>query len=363
MSEGPDSSESFFFKEQEEDAYVKALKTAMDAIAGRGLRRPKKIVTEESEQGHVYTRDECGRPCWDPSQPQRVLLLHDLRRHNQRLHAGLLGTTLVGATDGYRCIGVDFDNGAQVVCSSAALQAVRPEDADELAMKMVEANRGTRFDADPSVADVEYRKWLEDEYGDAVDFMDIEWSGEGPDEVYAYTFESLRLLAAAQNQDVYPIKIGYSGTGMAPSITRIASQIRGNTSLPERAVILAIHRTNDGRSLEMNIHRQLRAMNARKKDAMGREWFMASLEMFRKLSSSAPESPRAPRPLSGEVAREANYYNEFRNAMSSDWATEWPGVDMTVRVLVVHKLGAFTWVNIPFRDLFETPAIPRPDAE
>jgi hypothetical protein len=356
MSKIPDPAEGLWDKEREEDAYSEALRTAKEAIAGRSLRRPRRVVAEEAEQGHIYTRDECGRPCWDPSQTQRVLLLHDLRRHNPRLHAGLLGTTLVDVTDGYRFIGVEFDNGASVVCRSDALQPVRPEDAEELATKLIQANRGTRFDADPSVAEQEYMKWLEDEYGDAVDFLGAEWSGEGSDEVYAYTFESLRLLAEARDEDVFPIKIGFSATGMAPAIERIALQVRGNTSLPERALLLAVHRTNDGRSLEMHIHRQLRTMNARKKDSMGREWFRTSVEVFRELSNNAPKSTKNPRPLSGECAKEANYYNEFSQALGFE-------KEMTVRVFVVHKAGASDWVQIPFHDLFETPTIQRPSDE
>ena len=335
----------------EQGRYEQALAIAKASIAGRTLRRPKATQKERDEFGNIYTRDLSGRPCWDTVQPQRVLLLHDLRMHDARLHAGLLGMTLPEATDGYRFVGVEFDNGARAVCSAVAVQEVAVEYASKRAADLIAANRGTRFDADPTVADIEHQRWLIDTFSKTLDFLETEWTGTGLEEVYAYSYESLRELARIRHEDCFPIKIGWSGNGITPSLTRISQQVFG-PGIPERPLVLAVHRTRNGRALEKFLHQHLKAHGAHKKDAIGSEWFMTSVDAFRQIVGNAPEQPNPIRPLKGEVANDADYYNEFRIAETNSVHSE-----MSVRILHVKKIGEFEWLSVPFDDLFEVPRL------
>jgi len=53
-------------------------------------------------------------------------------------------------------------------------------------------------------------EWEVETFGRTLDLSQLARGGEGPHEVYAYTFPSLVALAESRGVDHYPVKIGYT---------------------------------------------------------------------------------------------------------------------------------------------------------
>jgi hypothetical protein len=222
----------------------------------------------------VFAADKNGRSCWDSETPERVILTEDLRRYAPGLHPGQLGWTVPGTTDGYKWVDVKFDNGPQLAILTYGLERVTPEAAADLAAAILGENRNTRFDADPIVAERCLEDWIRAEYAPYVDTDSVVKAGSGCQELYAFTYPSLRRLASIDGAEVYPVKIGYTAEREIGAIQRVRSLILVPAGFPERPQLLLIYRTDDGRALELAVHRQL----PRIKTAVGKEWFLTTGE-------------------------------------------------------------------------------------
>ena len=256
---------------------------------------------EVDDEGFVHAYDKNDRACWSGVQPERVVLIQDLRKYASDLYIGQLGWTVPGTTDSYKWIDVAFDNGVQLPILVYGIERVIPERAAAIAADLLKKNRNTRFDADPIVAERCFREWVKKEHAEWVDTNETVESGNGPEEVYAFSFPSLQKLARLKGATDYPVKIGYSGNQDAGAVQRIRGQMIEVAAFPERPVLLLVCRTWDGRALELLIHAELRRRDRRLATAPGTEWFMSNerevAELCRELGPnvSKPNS----KPLSG----------------------------------------------------------------
>jgi len=108
--------------------------------------------------------------------------------------------------------------------------------------------------------------------------------GDGPDIVYAYTYEAFRELALISGSETFPIKVGYTKSGSRranfdDAWARILSQI----IFPEPISMIGLLACNDGRSKEIDLHRRLK--NAHIK-TVGREWFQSNSNEIRHLMTN-----------------------------------------------------------------------------
>jgi hypothetical protein len=259
------------------------------------------VNREVDEDGRVYCYDKNERLCWDMNQPERVVLVEDLRCYAAGLHVGQLGWTVPETCDGYKWVDVQFDNGVRLPILTFGLERVLPEKAQSISEEMIAANRGTMHDADPVVAEEQRVQHVRSCYSPFVDAEETFRIGAGPEELYAFTFPSLRELAQLKGNDFFPVKVGYTRAGSG-CVARIASMMNlspdacvelplGMQALatvgegmgesawveragyPEKAELLLVCATDDGRSLEVAVHRELRGMDRHVKSAVGKEWF------------------------------------------------------------------------------------------
>ena len=100
----------------------------------------------------------------------------------------------------------------------------------------------------------------------------------GDQELYAFTFPSLKEVAALKRDPYYPVKIGFSKNPSDGAYGRIRSQIFEKAAYPERPEVLLVWRTWDGRDLETQIHRSLRCLERSIPASLGKEWFLTSTE-------------------------------------------------------------------------------------
>lgn len=253
------------------------------------------------DEGFVHAYDKNDRACWGGDQPERVVLMHDLRKYASGLHIGQLGWTVPETTDSYKWIEVVFDNGVQLPILVYGIERVVPEQAAAIAMDLIEKNRNTRFDADPVVAERCYREWIKEEHSGWVDADQTVELGNGDEEVYAFTFSSLQELARLKGATHYPVKIGYTADKDVGAIQRIRSLMTEVAAFPERPALLLVCRTWDGRALEASIHAELRRRERRLVAAPGIEWFMTNerevAELCQQLASDVPKP--SGKPLSG----------------------------------------------------------------
>ena len=138
--------------------------------------------------------------------------------------------------------------------------------------------RNTRFDANSVVAERCRRDWILKTYGSIISFNETVYRGAGDQEVYAFTFPSLRELSQLRGDTYYPVKIGYTKDLHEGAYGRIQSQILEKAAYPEKPEVLLVWRTWDGRDLETQAHRKLRACNRKVVASLGREWFLSSRE-------------------------------------------------------------------------------------
>ncbi len=279
------------------------------------------VKREVDKAGCVYCYDQNGRLCWDMTQRERVVLVEDLGRYAPGLHVGQLGWTVPDTCDGYKWVDVEFDNGVRLSVLTYGLERVLPERAQSISDEMIANNRNTIHDADPAVAEKQRADYVLCTYGAYVDSERALRLGGGPEELYAFTFPSLRELAALKGEESYPVKIGYTRSS-AGAVARIAQMMnwpheayqqnfpeglqasRGpgatvmlgmksivtvgegmgegswveRAGFPERAELLLICGTPSGRELEVAVHRQLRQMGRQVETAVGKEWFRTNAQ-------------------------------------------------------------------------------------
>ena len=132
--------------------------------------------------------------------------------------------TVPARTDSYKWIDVVFDNGVQLPILVYGIERVIPERAAVIAADMLKMIRNTWFDADPVVAECCYREWIKKEYESWVATDEMVELGYGDEELYAFTFPSLRELASLKGAAHYPVKIGYTVNQDAGAINRIEAR-------------------------------------------------------------------------------------------------------------------------------------------
>lgn len=245
------------------------------------------IVTRTMDaQGYVHAYDKNDRLCWDNESPERVVLMEDLRKYGDGLHKGQLGWTVPGSTDGYKWVEVQFDSGPCIPVLTYGLERVSPDKAETISHAILASCRGSRFDADVAIAEAQREKWIREEFGTHVDSDDLVKMGDGPEEVYAYTFPSLVELAHFKRQNFYPMKIGCTADKDVGTFNRVRSQIFEDAAYPEKVKLLCILRCADGRAVEAAVHRHLNDADRRLQSAVGREWFLSNTEEIRQLFAS-----------------------------------------------------------------------------
>ena len=258
----------------------------------------KRVV---DDQGFVHAYDKNDRPCWGGDQPERVVLMDDLRKYASGLHIGQLGWTVPETTDSYKWIDVVFDNGVQLPILVYGIERVVPERAAAIAMDLIEKNRDTRFDADPAVAEKCYQAWIKKEHDRWVGTEQMVELGTGHEELYAFTFPSLQELARLKTNVHYPVKIGYTGDQDAGAIQRIRGQMMEAAAFPERPTLLLVCRTWNGRAMEQLAHAELRRRDGRMTTAPGIEWFLTNerelLDLCLQIGPGVPQP--SPKPLAG----------------------------------------------------------------
>jgi len=293
------------------------------AIRAMVTRRSKwdGVIVERhvDETGRVRCYDQNGRLCWDMTSRERVVLVEDLRRYAPGLHVGQLGWTVPDTCDGYKWVEVEFDNGVRLPVLTYGLERVLPERAQSISDEVIAKNRGTMHDADPVVTEQQRTQHVYSTYSAYVAAGNVLRLGSGPEELYAFTFPSLRELAALKGEEFYPIKVGYTRDS-AGAIARVAQMMnwpRDDSSLPEafqatrgpsafitlgmksiatvgegmgespwveragfpeRAELLLICGTLSGRELEVAVHRRLREMGRQIETAVGKEWFRTNAQ-------------------------------------------------------------------------------------
>ena len=264
------------------------------------------IVVSEltTDEGYIHTFDKNERSCWDNKAAVRVVLVKDLRKYGKGLHIGRLGWTVPGTTDGYKVIDVQFDTGQRLSVrlpfGVSPIQRVAPERANEISQALIQKYRNTRFDENLDVAKKCREEWIRRSYGEYISLTEMTVLGDGDQELYAFTFPSLRELASLKGEEQYPVKIGYSKESNAGAIGRVRQQIIEAAAYPERPVLLHVHRTWDGRNLEKQVHRKLRELARKVEHSLGTEWFLTSKsELLVILEQCVPAPYKADRPVSG----------------------------------------------------------------
>ena len=146
-----------------------------------------------------------------------------------------------------------------------------------------------------------YREWIKKEYESWVVTDEMVELGYGHEELYAFTFPSLRELASLKGAAHYPVKIGYTGNQDNGAIQRIRSQIIEPAAFPERPALLLVCRTRDGYALEVLVHAELRRRDRSLATAPGIEWFMTNKgEVADLCKQLGPDVPKpTSKPLSG----------------------------------------------------------------
>ena len=234
------------------------------------------VKREVSPEGYLYCYDKNGRSCWGSPEPERVVLTNDLRKYATGLHIGSLGWTVPGTTDGYKWVDVQFDCGPRLPILVYGLERVPPERGDEVSARLIAEHKNTRFDADPAVAEECRREWVRKSYEAFLATDEMVESGEGDQEVYAFTFRSLQELAKLKNEAMYRVKVGWTQNKDDGSLGRIRGFAFEKAAFPERPSILLIQSTWNGRALETAIHRRLREQGRRILTAPGVEWFLTN---------------------------------------------------------------------------------------
>jgi hypothetical protein len=245
----------------------------------RAKRKPLPRIAETLIQdGYVYTFDPDGRLCLDCKNKERIVLTHDLRVYGPNLHIGALGWTIPNTSDGYSVVDVEFDTGQTLRVKRYIFERIVEETEESAVSKLLARYKNTRFDADPKVAGRCREEWVVKTYSHILSLSATVERGVGDQEVYAFTFPSLKELAQLRGDSHFPVKVGYSKDSWEGAYGRIKSQILEKAAYPEKPVVLCVWRTWDGRGLETQIHRKLRSFKRRVSASLGSEWYQTSLE-------------------------------------------------------------------------------------
>ena len=263
------------------------------AVARSTERLP--IVHKRSViHGFLVACDENGRICWDSTSRERIVLLHDLRIYGAGLHIGQLGWTVPGTTDGYTCVKVIFETGQTLIVRSYALARVPVDTATEMSQQLIAQWRNTRFDADPLIAHKKREEWIDATYGKYISRKEATLLGAGDQELYAFTFPSLREIAALKGQSQYPVKIGYSSNASSGTFGRIKQQIMELAGYPELPLLLCIYRSWDAHALERQVHKALRDLGRKATTSLGIEWYLTTKDELLTLLEQCKHAPHPP---------------------------------------------------------------------
>ena len=235
-----------------------------------------KIVERENNDGFLITYDCNGRLCFDLENPERIVLIRDLRTYGDGLHIGALGWTIPETSDGYKFSDVLFDTGQKLRLSRYAFNRIEVEYEKKIERELISQHRNTRFDADPHVAASCKQAWIKQYYSEYLTLSETVIDGTGDQELYAFTFPSLIELSTLKSNELYPIKIGFSKDQSDGAIHRIRSQILEKAGYPEKPTVLLMFRTWDARHLETQVHKQLRLLERKVLNSLGSEWFVTS---------------------------------------------------------------------------------------
>lgn len=249
------------------------------------------VTRHTTEEGYTYCQDKTGRICFDSENPQRVVLEKDLRRIAAGLHPGQLGWTVPSALDAYTSAMVQFDNGPLLKVAAWDVRCVAPDAAGRISEGLLSEHRGTPYDADPVVGEELRRKEIHRACGDVVDFSQVQEGGDGSQEIYAFSFQSLRRLAQFEQRPHYPVKIGYTADRDYGAALRVRGFVMEKAGYPERVQLLLVWRTPNGRGLETAIHRWLKAEGRQMREAMSREWFHTNAAEVLGLCQTLPPVP------------------------------------------------------------------------
>jgi hypothetical protein len=244
-------------------------------VAAKSKQLPA-IEQRDAINGIVHAYDRNGRLCLDSANPVRIVLVQDLRVYGESLHIGALGWTAPETTDGYKEVDVQFDTGKRLRLKRYAFERVAVEAEHAVSARLMSQYKNTRFDADPEVAASCRTAWIATHYGPFMSLDQTVIQGEGDQELYAYTFPSLKELAGLKIEPWYPVKVGYSQNSSDGAYGRIRSQILEKAAYPEKPEVLCVWRTWDGRSLEKQVHQRLRSIGRKVLESLGREWFTTS---------------------------------------------------------------------------------------
>lgn len=101
--------------------------------------------------------------------------------------------------------------------------------------------------------------------------MAIPIYGHGNQAVYIYYYKRYQTDYQKEGYEQWPCKIGFSKQN---AISRVEKQVI--TSSPEKPIIGAIIKTNDGYLLEQTLHSILKLFHQQIQNATGKEWFMTN---------------------------------------------------------------------------------------
>lgn len=268
-------------------------------MAGKSKQFPT-IEKRKVVDGIVQAYDRNGRLCLDSANRERIVLVHDLRVYGESLHIGALGWTIPETTDGYKEVDIRFDTGRRQRLKRYAFERVAVEAEHSVSAKLMSQYRNTRFDADPAIAASCRAAWIATNFGPFISLDQTVIRGEGDQDLYAYTFPSLKELAGLKGEPLFPVKVGYSRNSSDGAYGRIRSQIIEKAAYPEKPEVLCIWRTWDGRNLEKQVHQRLRSIGRKVLESLGREWFTTSSSELCEVISQCELAPfPAQRAVSG----------------------------------------------------------------
>ena len=101
--------------------------------------------------------------------------------------------------------------------------------------------------------------------------MAIPIYGHGNQAVYIYYYKRYQTDYQKEGYEQWPCKIGFSKQN---AISRVEKQVI--TSSPEKPIIGAIIKTNDGYLLEQTLHSILKLFHQQIQNATGKEWLMTN---------------------------------------------------------------------------------------
>lgn len=112
--------------------------------------------------------------------------------------------------------------------------------------------------------------------------------GAGRHVVYAYTFAALEDAAALGGEELYPVKVGWTGTeGDTDTPAQAAGRrITSQVVFPEPVRVLGLLACQDGRGTERHLHGQLRPRRIR---CLATEWFATNRGEVRRLMEQSTE--------------------------------------------------------------------------